>query len=138
MAIDKKKFLEMMKNPSALSAADVNIEQEDIESDLNQSVENPEKPYSVPAQIKEGIKKVISNKMDAPEIEHETDESTGLPKDEYKSDPEIMEMVKRLSRGESAEKPKEESPEQVAGDSSESIERKKKAIEQIKAKYLGR
>ena len=25
MAIDKKKFLEMMKNPSALSAADVNV-----------------------------------------------------------------------------------------------------------------
>ena len=78
--------------------------------------------------VKEGVKKVTSNEMDAPEIEHETDESTGLPKDEYKSDPEIMEMVKRLSRGESAEKPKEENPEQVAGDSSESIERKKKAL----------
>lgn len=138
MAIDKKKFLEMMKNPSALSAADVNIEQEDIESDLNQSVENPEKPYSVPAQIKEGVKKVTSNEMDAPEIEHETDESTGLPKDEYKSDPEIMEMVKRLSRGESAEKPKEESPEQVTGDSSESIERKKKIYTDTMHKYLGR
>lgn len=138
MAIDKKKFLEMMKNPGALNAADVEIEPEDIESDLNQSVENPEKPYSVPAQIKEGVKKVVSNKMDAPEVAHETDESTGLPKDEYKADPQIMEMVKRLSRGESAELPKEEKPEEVAGDSSESMERKKKAIEQIKAKYLGR
>lgn len=137
MAIDKKKFLEMMKNPGALNAADVEIQPEDIESDLNQSVENPEKPYSVPAQIKAGVKKVVSNKMDAPEVQHETDESTGLPKDEYKADPQIMEMVKRLSRGESAQ-PEEEKPEDIAGDSSESMERKKKAIEQIKAKYLGR
>jgi len=123
MAIDKKKFLEMMMRPEALSAADVDVEAEDIESDLNQSVENPEKPYSVPAQIKAGVKAVSENDMDSPEVIRESEQSIGLS-DQYKADPEMSELAGKVNAG--------------SAQNSADLELRKKAIAATMKKYLGR
>jgi hypothetical protein len=73
--------------------------------------------------------------MESPKIAQETEESVGLPKDEYKADPEMMEMVKKLARGESIE----DAPEADEAPAEESdIDMKKNIIKKAYSKYLGR
>ena len=126
MAIDKKKFLEMLSRPNSVSAAEV--QGEDIDDDLKYSVENPEKPYSVPAQIKAGVKKAVSHEMDAPEVEHEIDDSGEMKLDElndvYRPDEDIQPAAQKVVQ----------SSEQNLAD----LEMKKKAIAATMKKYLGR
>lgn len=88
-----KKLLDMIKRPESISAAEVTGEKDDSGK---YSVENPDKPYSVPAQIKEGIK----TKFDKPEVQHEVDDSGTFkleePKELYHEDPEITEQLREL------------------------------------------
>ena len=131
----KKALKQMLDRPERFDPASI-VEEKDDSGKY--SVENPDKPYSVPAQIKAGIK----TKFDKPEVQQETDDSGEMkiesPKETYKEDPEITEMVRKLSKGEALEDESQQQVEDTIEDSSADKETRKQAIAKIKQKYLGR
>jgi hypothetical protein len=135
----KKALKQMLDRPERFDPASI-VEEKDDSGKY--SVENPEKPYSVPAQIKAGVKKVTEHKMDAPEVQHETDDSGEIkvqePKELYHADPEITEMMRKLKSGESLQDEDQQQVEETIEDSSADKETRKQAIAKIKQKYLGR
>lgn len=133
----KKKLMGLMNRPELTSLDD--IEGENIDDALGQKIEDPqadEEGFEVSPEVEAQVKDLASSKLDIPHIQGETEESVGLPKDEYKVDPKMMEMLKRLKAGQPAEDT-EVHPE-VINDTSAPMEMRKAAIEKIKQKYLGR
>jgi hypothetical protein len=134
----KKALQKMLDRPESFDPASVVGEKEMS----NYSIENPEKPYSVPAQIKAGVRKVTENKMDDPEVEQETDDSGEMkvqePKQLYHADPEITRMIRKLKAGESLQDESQSEVEDTIQDPSSDSETRKAALAKIKKKYLGR
>jgi len=135
----KKALQKMLDRPESFDPASIVGEEDDSS---NYSVENPEKPYSVPAQIKAGVKKVTENKMDTPEVEQETDDSGEMkvqePSELYQADPEITRMMRKLKAGESLQDESQSEVEDTIQDPSSDSETRKAALAKIKQKYLGR
>jgi len=135
----KKALKQMLDRPERFDPASI-LEEKDDSSKY--SVENPEKPYSVPGQIRSAVKKVTEDKMDEPEVEQETDDSGEIkvesPKEKYEADPEIMNMMKKLKEGKSLTDEDQQVTQETIEDSSADSELRKAAIAKIKQKYLGR
>ena len=134
----KKALKQMLERPERFDPASI-VEEKDASDKY--SVENPEKSYSVPGQIRAAVKKVTENKMNEPEVEQETDDSGEInvqsPKEIYEADPEIMNMMKKLKEGKSLDDDQEVTQETIEDTSADS-ELRKAAIKKIKQKYLGR
>lgn len=131
----KKKLMGLINRPELTQLGD--IEEENIDDALGQKIESPEEDeFEVSPEVQSQVKDLASAKLEIPSIQGETEESVGLPKDEYKADPQMMEMLKRLKSGQPAEDT-EVQPETI-NDTSAPMEMRKAAIEKIKQKYLGR
>jgi hypothetical protein len=134
-----KKLKELMARQEKIDPASIVQEKDDSGK---YSVENPEKSYSVPGQIRAAVKKVTENTMDEPEVEQETDDSGEIkvqsPKEIYEADPEIMNMMKKLKQGKSLDDEDQQVTQETIEDTSADSELRKAAIQKIKQKYLGR
>jgi hypothetical protein len=116
MAIDKRKFLEMMRNPSRVRA-------DELEDDSAPSSENPEESFSVPSQIKKGLESEFeSEENEIDDSAEETKELDALQDDEPTKD----------------EARESDGTEQQINNPDASLEMKKKAIAHTLKKYLGR
>jgi hypothetical protein len=125
MAIDKKKFLEMMMRPEALSAEDVDVVPENIDDALGQSVESPDEEYEMDEEIPAGVDKLDQLKqLDPKSVVRESEQSIGIPEDKYQADPEMAAMAGKVNAG--------------SAQNSADLELKKKAIAATMKKYLGR
>jgi hypothetical protein len=131
----KKAMQKMLERPERFDPASIVQEKDDSGK---YSVENPDKPYSVPAQIKKGLE----TDFDEPETEHETDDSGEIKhptsKKIYETPSEITELVRKISKGVSIDDEDQQEVESTIEDSSADKESRKQAIQKIKQKYLGR
>lgn len=131
----KKAMQKLLERPERFDPASIVKEKDDSGK---YSVENPDKPYSVPAQIKKGLE----TDFDEPETEHETDDSGEVKhptsKKIYETPSEITELVRKLSKGESIDDEDQNIVQETIEDTSSDKETRKQALQKIKQKYLGR
>ena len=121
MALDKKALQKLLDNPAMFSAAD--MEQESIDDALQQKVEGSEQePQPMEMEDEDMGEEMVASAAPVSKM-----------KPSYEVSPEIMELMKKMKGPESLEDVEVEK-EQM---DEPSLDLKKKAIQQIRQKYLG-
>lgn len=123
MAIDKKTLQQLISRPEAFRPED--MEEEDIQAELAQKVEGSDQdPEAM------GIEDMAGEEEDQLEAP-----AAPVGTDKYQPSPEVMQLMKQL-KGPSPQEA-EVQAEDISGDMQAPMELRKKAIEQIRKKYLG-
>lgn len=123
MAIDKKMLQRFLDNPANVSADEF-----DMEDELPTSEESERAPAGEEEEVPE-------MEEQEPELDDGVEVASAAPAKEL--DSEIMSKLKRLKSGQPADEMDEEEAQDVSSDTEAPIELRKKALQQIKQKYLG-
>lgn len=130
MAIDKKTLQRFLDNPANVSAEDMELE------DSEQTEESPEGELQPEEMIEE--EPYIEPEIVAEDTESLESQEPMMVSEDIDSD--LLAKLKKLKAGESIDEEEmgDEEAKEVANDSGASVEMRKKALQLIKEKYLGK